>query len=96
VSFDASVEASDFFLLDPGKILILLWLCESDAPSGVQNLDSTGLVAKIFRNKGLDTPSGSLCGEGELAPDGFGSVCTVPLWAFHILSQEGCGKGEVG
>jgi hypothetical protein len=51
---------TSIFLLDPGKILILLWLRERDMPACRQNIDSTGLAAKIFRNKDLDTPAGIL------------------------------------
>jgi hypothetical protein len=80
-------------LLDRGKILILLQLGGGGLPCGVQNLDSMGLAAKIFRNKDLDTSAGLFSGKEELVPDCFGSVRTIPLWAFHSLGQ-GCTSHE--
>jgi hypothetical protein len=68
-----------FFLRDRGKILILLQLGGGGLPCGVQNLDSTGVAAKIFRNKDLDTAAGVLSWKAELVPDCFGSVRTIPL-----------------
>jgi hypothetical protein len=57
-AFDALGYLSIIFSLDRGKILILLQLAGGGLPCGVQNLDSMGLVGKIFRNKGLDTAAG--------------------------------------
>jgi len=48
-------------------------------PCGGQNIDSTRLVAKILRNKGLGTAIGSSSGDAELVLDCFGSVRTIPI-----------------
>jgi len=59
-----------------------------------QNIDSTGLAAKILTNKELMvlTPA---TGRAGLAPDCSGSVGTVPLWTFHMLGQ-GCWSQDRG
>jgi hypothetical protein len=62
-----------------GKILIPLWLRGGGMPGGGQNIDSTRLVAKILRNKGLETPIASGSGNAKLVPDCFGSVRTIPI-----------------
>lgn len=56
-------------------------------PSGWQNIDSKWLAGKIFTNKGLGVLARPVGGRAGLAPDCFGLVGTVPLWAFPILGQ---------
>jgi hypothetical protein len=56
-------------------------------PGRVQNIESTRLMGKILRNKGLATgilPHGS---NAEFTPDCLKSGRTIPVCAFHILGQ---------
>ena len=100
-----SISISSFFLLDRGKILILLLLAESGIPSGAQNIDSTRLTAKILRSKGLGmrTPSGSVNAAGRFESGRTIPIVSLPHPRSRLLvttlgyfSVEGCGKGEEG
>jgi len=67
-------------------------------PCGVQNIDSRRLVAKILRNKGLETPIGRLGPEVvmrdwcRVALDRYAqSYCGLSISSVKVVRHKDCG-----
>jgi hypothetical protein len=86
-ALEALVRYQLFFSSDRGKTLILLRLRGEDMDGRLQNIDSTGLAAKIFRDKDLETHIRRSDLRAAVVPGRFGLVRTVPLWTFYLLGQ---------